>query len=120
MQIKIDENLPRRAAELLRELGHDVQTVAQEDLTGAEDHRVWQAAQQEQRLLITQDLDFSDMRDYRPGEHAGLLLLRLKLPGRNALLAAIERLFRTENVASWGRCLVIASETKLRVVRPET
>ena len=60
MRIKLDENLPAGLADKLATLGHDVDTVADENLSGRPDPDVWQAAQQEQRFFITQDLDFSD------------------------------------------------------------
>jgi len=87
MRIKLDENLPSRAADVLRESGHDVDTVRGEELGGRDDPTVWRAAQSARRFLITQDLDFSDIRVYPPGAHQGLLLLRLRNPGRDALLA---------------------------------
>jgi predicted nuclease of predicted toxin-antitoxin system len=37
----------------------NVQTVGEEGLTGRADADIWQAAQREGRILITQDLDFS-------------------------------------------------------------
>ena len=63
--------------EAMLESGHDVDSVRAEQLTGRADPDVWGAAQAAQRVLITQDLDFSDMRRYTPGTHAGLLLVRL-------------------------------------------
>jgi predicted nuclease of predicted toxin-antitoxin system len=86
MKIKLDENLPTRLGALLESLGHLVDTVADEGLTGRPDADVWIAAQKEGRFLITQDLDFSDTRQFQPGTHSGLLLVRLREPGANALL----------------------------------
>ena len=93
MRIKLDENIPRRLVVPLAGLGHDVDTVEAEQLTGSADPVVWEAAQRDARFLITQDLDFSDVRRYQPGTHHGLLLLRLQAPGRNALLQRIHVLF---------------------------
>jgi len=58
MRIKLDENLPAKLASLLHALGHDVDTVRDEQLQGSDDPTVWKAAQNERRLLITQDLVF--------------------------------------------------------------
>ena len=78
MKIKLDENLPDRLVSVLTGLGHDVDTVRGEQLTGRADPDVWSATQAAQRFLITQDLDFSDVRRYTPGStHASLLLVRL-------------------------------------------
>jgi predicted nuclease of predicted toxin-antitoxin system len=42
------------------------------------DCEVWEAAQRDERFLITQDLDFSDVRRFVPGSHRGILLVRLR------------------------------------------
>ena len=70
------------------------------------------------RFLITQDLDFSDIRKFAPGTHHGLMLMRLRVPGRRALAARITEAFRLEDFASWGRCFVLLTDHKLRVRRP--
>jgi predicted nuclease of predicted toxin-antitoxin system len=85
VNIKLDENLPESLVSKLEALGHDVDTVPDEDLAGRDDSEVWQAAQAVDRFSIAQDLDFSDVRRFTPGTHAGLLLVRLAQPGRNVL-----------------------------------
>ncbi len=62
MRIKLDENLPLSLVGALQQLKHDIETVPAEELTGRPDPEIWRAAQDAQRLLITQDLDFSDLR----------------------------------------------------------
>ena len=120
MKIKLDENLPARLGDVLSDLGHDVDTVIQERLAGHSDAEVWEATQQAERFLITQDLDFSDIRRYVPGTHYGLLIVRLRFPGRNALVERISSLFQNERVEQWERCFVVTTELKLRVRRPES
>ena len=93
-------------------------TSIQYALSTWQDNEVWQAAQAADRFLITQDLDFSDVRRFTPGTHAGLLLVRLAQPGRNALAAQVAILFATEQVDQWRGCLVVATEHKVRVKRP--
>jgi uncharacterized protein DUF5615 len=66
MKIKLDENLPLGLAVALRELGHDVHTLFDEQLAGQADADIWDATQKESRFLVTQDLDFSDMRKFAP------------------------------------------------------
>jgi len=119
VKIKLDENLPDRLVAALTGLGHDVDTVRAEHLTGRADPDVWSAAQAAQRFLITQDLDFSDVRCYTPGTHAGLLLVRLTRPGRKALFERVSTVFQTEKAEEWTGCLVVATEQKIRIRRPE-
>jgi len=87
MKIKLDENLPHRLAILLKNLGHETHTLHEEKLVGRSDEEVWHATQKESRFLITQDLDFSDLRKFAPGSHHGILLLRLRTPSRRTLIA---------------------------------
>lgn len=119
MKIKLDENLPRVLAEILTDFGHDVDTVPQEGIAGADDETVWHEAQAANRFLITQDLDFSDIRLFMPGTHAGILLVRLRKPGRQALLYRIHQIFSEEDVSTWPGCFVVLSDYKLRIVRPK-
>src|SRR5271166_894396 len=118
MKIKLDENLPLRLATALENLGHDVHTTSSEGLTGRADLDIWGAAQAESRFLITQDLDFSDIRRFTPGSHAGVLLVRLHSPSRQNLIGRVENVFRSENVDEWSGCFVVVSERKIRVIKP--
>ncbi len=117
MKIKLDENLSSRLAAPLKELGHDVHTVYDERLTGRLDSEIWEMAQKESRFLITQDMDFSDLRKFAPGSHYGILLIRLHSPNRQSLASRVIELFQTENVKAWAGCFVVATELKIRVQR---
>jgi hypothetical protein len=86
---------------------------------GRPDREVWQAAKAADRFLITQDLDFSDLRQYTPGTHAGLLLVRLARPGRKALIDRVKSLFATQPVDQWKGCLVVMTDNKVRVKHPD-
>lgn len=119
MKIKLDENLPHRLATLLKKLGHEAHTLYEEGLVGRSDDDVWKVAQKEARFLITQDLDFSDLRKFAPGSHHGILLVRLRNPSRRAPIERIEEMFSKENINDWARCFVIVTERKIRVLGPE-
>jgi predicted nuclease of predicted toxin-antitoxin system len=119
MNIKLDENLPVQLAILLKNIGHDVHTAHEEQLVGHADSEIWAAAQSESRFLITQDMDFSDTRRFAPGTHHGLLLVRLRSPNRRNLAERIEELFQRENVGDWIGCFIVATERKIRVLKPK-
>ena len=118
MKIKLDENLPVRLAEFLTSLNHDVDTVAEENLSGGTDRDLWEAAQRDERFLVTQDLDFSDLRSFAPGTHHGILLVRLRSPDRQSLIHRIREVFQHEDVSRWTGCFVVATDRKVRIVRP--
>lgn len=117
MKIKVDENIPFRLVVVLRGAGHDVHTVADEGLTSRPDTDVWSAARREGRFLITQDLDFSDIRQFQPGTHPGLLVVRLREPGAVALAGRVSAALHTTSLESLAGCLAVLTERKLRVKR---
>ncbi len=120
MKLKLDENLPASLAQSLTQLGHDVDSVVQEGLAGKDDALVRRAAQAAGRFLITQDLDFSDIRRFRPGTHAGILLVRLHEPGRLALFDSVHQAFASGDISAQEQgCFVVLTERKLRIVRPQ-
>ena len=118
MKVKLDENLPTRLVDVLERRGHEVDTVATEGLAGKPDMYVWASACREGRFFITQDLDFSDIRRFRPGTHPGLLLVRLREPGANALLERVSAAVQAHALESWSGCLVVLTDHKLRIKRP--
>jgi predicted nuclease of predicted toxin-antitoxin system len=120
MRIKLDENLPAILVADLVALGHDVDTAVDEGLGGHDDPTVWAAAQAAERVLVTQDLDFADVRAFMPGTHHGLVLVRLRQRSRARMRARVLAAFSNEDVDSWSRCLVVIGDSKVRVRRPPT
>ncbi len=80
MKIKLDENLPARLIGGLVKLGHDVDSVPLEALSGQPDVKVWEASQEAQRFLITQDLGL-----IRTQFSTAMLALFEHVPGFEAL-----------------------------------
>ena len=118
MRILLDENLPTDLVEALRALGHDVEHVCSKNLSGHPDPDVSAVAQSENRLLISQDIRFADARQFRPGRHAGFVLVRLKRPALRAIFQKVRSVFEREDVESWQGCFVVLSDSKVRVRRP--
>lgn len=92
MRLKFDEHLPVEAAEIFRAAGHDAATVVDQALEGADDERLVEVCRNEDRALVTFDLDFSDLRAYPPNEYPGILVIRLKDQSKPVVLALMERL----------------------------
>jgi len=112
MKVKLDENLPLQIAVELRARLHDVQTVWEDGLSGHVDLDIWAGAQREGRVLITQDLDFSDARKFVPGTHHGIVLIRLRSPSRRNLIARATELFDQEDVSGWQVALSLQQNGK--------
>ena len=118
MRVKLDENIPHTVRNRLAPLGLEVDTVLDEGLGGRRDEEVWAAAQAEQRLLVTQDLDFSDRRAFAPGTHWGILLVRLPDAEQWRVGDYVVAWLSSSDASSWSRCFVVATPTKVRVLRP--
>ena len=87
---KLDENMPKSHARLLRDGGVDVCTVPEEGLSGSNDTEVASAARTEGRVLVTMDLDFANILRFPPGTHPGIVVLRPKSEEAAALAALAE------------------------------
>jgi predicted nuclease of predicted toxin-antitoxin system len=95
MKIKLDENLGARGAEILARAGHDVMTVAQQGMSGANDPALITVCAQEKRCLVTLDMDFANPLMFTPSEYAGIAVLRL--PAR---ATPADLLFRVRTLAN--------------------
>ena len=114
MKIKLDENMPGAMIELLQSGGHDVATVAGENLEGADDDLVLEKATEEGRLLMTFDVDFGDIRKYPFGSHAGIIVFRLHDQRWSALKEPAERLVDSDLFARLGQGLAVVDELRVR------
>lgn len=81
MRFKFDENLPIEMALLFTETGHDAVTVYDQRMNGAADPDLAAACFKEDRILVTSDLDFIDIRAYPPEQYPGIVVSR---PGRQS------------------------------------
>jgi hypothetical protein len=74
MRFLLDENVPPAVADVLTLKGHDVQTIHRTAYEGSPDSFIWSLAAQDERILVTRDLDFPLEETPAP---PGLLLMRL-------------------------------------------
>ncbi len=93
MKLKLDENIPRRGAEFLRESGHDVSTVRDQNLQGSKEERLFEICAQEGRALVTLDHDFGQILRFPPRSSAGIAVLELgPRPGLEAIMSRLREL----------------------------
>jgi predicted nuclease of predicted toxin-antitoxin system len=91
VRIKLDENLGRPHVALLERHGYEADRVFDQGLSGIDDADLWVRVRRDGQFLITLDLGFSDVRRYAPGTHPGILLLRPRRKGRNAVSNVLRR-----------------------------
>lgn len=117
-RVKVDENLAQSHVALLERAGYEAQSVFDEELSGIPDTALWDRVVNEQRLFITLDLDFSDVRQFPPGSHPGILLLRPRNAGRVAVSEVLKRVLRERSLEQLEGCLAVADEVHTRIRRP--
>ena len=91
MRIKLDENLDARLAMLLSKAGHDTTTVQEQGLRGIEDKAIYEVCKVEDYILVSLDLDFSNILRFPPEGTPGLVVLR----GPNQLFPTMRILVET-------------------------
>jgi len=120
MKLKLDENFGRRCIDILSDAGHDVTTVAGQQMSGAADEVVIQICRSESRCLVTLDLDFSNPFRFRPADYSGIAVIRLS--GRASyteLLAAVTTFAKALETESIAGKLWIVEIGRIRIYRPE-
>ena len=115
MKFKLDENLPFQLKDLLTEAGHEAATVLDQGMGGATDSDVLSVCIAEDRVLVTQDIDFADLRLYPPGDHPGIVVFRLTNQARGTVLRIGERLTDTLVGMSPRGQLWIVEDSRIRV-----
>ncbi|MEN6462531.1 MAG: DUF5615 family PIN-like protein [Syntrophomonas sp.] len=114
MRFKLDENLPIEVALLLEEYGHSAETVYSEGIQGCPDAALAMHCQQEQRILLTSDIDFSSIINYPPGTLDGIIVFRLVNQSKISIMETTERLVKRIDSFGSGE-LWIVEENKIRV-----
>lgn len=110
-RFKLDENLPRDAEAAFREAGLEVDTAAAEGLEGRPDSAILEACRRDERVLVTLDLDFADIRHYPPEDYPGFWVLRTPSQSLGTLLGLLK-----------GALTVLESESaanRLWIIEPE-
>ena len=117
MRFIVDEDLPRATCALLSEYGHLAFDVRDIGYRGAKDSEIASYAQREGLCIVTGDFDFSDVRNYPPGEYAGLVILKLhRTATASTILQLLESFLRQEDlVAEIPGKLAIVEAGRVRI-----
>jgi predicted nuclease of predicted toxin-antitoxin system len=114
-----DENISPESADHLEALGYSCRSLRRDGPRGLTDAEIIVLAKGEERVILTQDLDFGEIY-YLAGEgKIGILVLRLRYQTVEAVNATLERFLRSAALDEevLRRSLVVVSEIWYRVYR---
>jgi len=115
MLFKIDESLPIEIAGLLLNSGHDAITVNDQLLQGADDSVLITRCDSENRIIITLDADFSDIRTYPPWDHEGIIVLRVGNQSKTHIIKVFQNIMPLLNREPIKNRLWIVEENMIRI-----
>jgi predicted nuclease of predicted toxin-antitoxin system len=115
VRFKVDENLPQDVAMLLRENGYDAVSVFDQSLSGETDIVIFEVCQNEERVLVTLDLDFSNIQSYPPASANGMIVLRLGRQDKASVLDVMERLIPVFKTQQLDHKLWIVEKDRIRI-----
>jgi len=119
LKFKVDENLPIEIVECLRQNKYDAFTVKEQGLDGASDLNIAEVCKEEERIIVTLDTDFTDVRTYPPDDYSGIIVLRVKKQNRQHIINIFTQVVPLLSSESIKHCLWIVEEHRLRI-RGET
>ncbi len=115
--VKLDEALSDLLAAPLAEYQYEARTVRGQNWGGLKDPDLWPRVQEEGAFFVTADRGFADLRDYPPGSHAGILLLRPDRESLYAYLALLRSVLDRHDLESLRGCTVVATNQRIRIRR---
>lgn len=113
MKFIADENLEKRIVDFLRDSGHDV-TYCAESMPREDDSVILNAANKEQRIIITNDKDFGELAFLQRQSKTGILLLRFSTEDTGFKIAVLKQFLR-QYAGKLQKNFVVISETKVRI-----
>ncbi len=120
MRFKLDENFSPSLTALFHESGYDAHSVFEEQLSGSKDENINQVCLEENRCLVTLDLDFANILRFPAEKTPGIIVVR---PNRSITLAVMSEmlllLLKALEENDPTGCLWILEPHQLRIRKPK-
>lgn len=116
MNLLSDHCVSQRTVEFLRRLGHDVLTLKELGKEKAKNSEVLQLATETDRVLVTEDGGFGDIRKYPPHQYPGIILLRVRNPAfRSVIHRTLETFLNSTSREALRGVLVHVERGRIRL-----
>lgn len=113
MKFLVDESVEYPLVNLLRDLGHDIVSIA-ENQTGLRDEDVLYKAFRDKRILITNDKDFGELTFLKKLSSVGVILFRLPEEDVESKKRRLLTLFNKYSAKIPGHFVVI-TQSQIRI-----
>ena len=111
----VDECVGLPTIILLRKLGYSVITAKEANLEGKSDLEILKWAIKKRRILITEDLDFSNISLYPPKLHWGIIILRFRHSLEDEIHNTLIKLLQELKPNDFKKTLIIVDAEKYRL-----
>ncbi len=115
MRFLLDMGISPRVAGYLRDNGHDAIHLREEQLQKATDHEVFSKAILENRVLLTQDLDFSDILACTGETRVSVVVFRLIDMLSDAVIRRLGHVLKISALALESGAVISVEESRHRV-----
>ncbi len=115
MKFLADECVYKVTVDLLRSQGHDTETAQGAGLAGKPDDEILAYAVRHERVLITIDMDFSNIKHYPPKTHKGIIVAKMRPRNAQEVHRVLERLLDIVEEKTLNQSLVIVDQNKYRI-----
>ena len=115
MRFLLDQNVSARAAELLRERGHQTVHAREVNLSTAEDETILEWCRAEGRVVVTMDADFHALLALTNAIAPSVIRIRIESLPDDRLVALIEQVTTTLAESLERGAAVTIKETSIRV-----
>ncbi len=116
----MDENISHLTKKYLAQLGHDVKDIYDYGLGGSEDEEIIKKAIEENRVIVTLDVDFSNIYYFAEKMEFGVIVVKIHPPTIENVNNLVANFLRSKLVkdADMQKSLIILGK-KIRVRRKQ-
>jgi predicted nuclease of predicted toxin-antitoxin system len=115
LKFKIEENLPTEIVDCLISAKYDTITVVGQSLTGANDCSIAEVCKKEERILVTLDTDFIDIRTFPPDEYSGIMVIRVMKQSKSHIIDVFTQTIPLLKREPINHCLWVIEENRIRI-----
>lgn len=118
MTIIIDQCVPRKFLKLLKTWGYDAEALTEHIPANSPDVDVLALVQKLDAVLLTVDLDFSNILDYPPASYQGIIVGRYEISDELVFSSTLKQMLTELYRDNLRGCLVIVEPQRYRVRKP--